>query len=142
MKNKRRTLAIIGVFLVILILALVYPMLSYVQKAAPVNDIRISYKLDSRLNSGVYGGDHWVSQPTFSAQDNVEARAMGLDSKSNPIDINPKWIASDPDMVTVSPSESSEVKITVKRAGQSTVQVTSPGISTELAIKAELQDNV
>jgi FKBP-type peptidyl-prolyl cis-trans isomerase FklB len=142
MKNERRTLALFGTLLAILILALVYPILSSVQKTASVNDIRISYKLDRRLNSGVYGGEQWVSQPTFSAQDAVEAKATGLDSKDNPIEINPKWTASDPDMVTVSPSQGSEVKITVKRAGQSTVQVTSPGIATDLAIKAELQNNV
>jgi FKBP-type peptidyl-prolyl cis-trans isomerase FklB len=142
MKNKRLIVAIFIVILTILILALAYPILSRVQKAAAVSDIRISYKLDRRLNSGVYGGDHWVSQPTFSAQDAVEARALGIDTKGNPIYINPTWIASDPDMVAVSPSQGDEVKITVKRAGQSSVQVTSPGIATELAIKAESQNNV
>jgi FKBP-type peptidyl-prolyl cis-trans isomerase FklB len=44
--------------------------------------------------------------------------------------------------VTVTPAEGNEVKISVKRAGQSSVQVTTPGVSKELAIKAESQNNV
>jgi FKBP-type peptidyl-prolyl cis-trans isomerase FklB len=142
MKYERRTLVVLGIILAVLISALAYPIWSYVRKTSNIDDIRISYKLDRRLNSGVYGGDHWVSQPTFSAEGAVEARATAFDARDNSIDINPKWTASDPDMVTVSPGQGSEVKITVKRAGQSAVQVTTPEISTELAIKAELQNNV
>ncbi len=44
-------------------------------------------------------------------------------------------------MVTVSPSEGNTVKIAVKRAGETTLRVTSDGVSKELSIKAAHQNN-
>jgi FKBP-type peptidyl-prolyl cis-trans isomerase FklB len=107
--------------------------------------IQLSFKLDPRLSGGTYGGERWVSPPTYmgaSAQDTVEIKALGTDAQGRPVRIRPKWIASDPRMVTVSPSEGDAVKVTVKHAGQSSLQVTSPGVSKELSIKAEYKDNV
>jgi hypothetical protein len=44
-------------------------------------------------------------------------------------------------MVTVSPSEGNEVKISVKRAGISTLKVAAPGVSKQLSIKATVEGN-
>lgn len=102
--------------------------------------IQVSFKLDPRLASGVYGGERWVSPATYvgaSGQDTVEVKAVGLDTKGNSVSIIPEWIASDPEMVAVSPSQGEQVKISVKRAGQSSLKVTSNRVTRELTIKAE-----
>ena len=116
------------------------------QAASSITDIKVSFKLDPSITRGMYMGDRWVSPPTFTGVQEgkevmVEARVEGLDAKGNPIDIHPTWIPSDPDMVTVSPGQGKEVKITVRRTGQSSLKVVSPGFSRELIIKATDQGN-
>jgi len=111
--------------------------------AAPPRDIKVAFKLDPRLTSGLHMGDHWV--PTSSGfqegKCTAEARAQGLGANGRPVRISPKWVPSDAEMVTVSPVEGSDVKITVQRDGQSKLMVVSPGVSRELSIKAAYQDN-
>lgn len=107
--------------------------------AAPLTDIKVSFKLDSRLTRGLYMGDLWVSPPTYigaSGQDTIEARALGIDDKGRPVNIRPEWIPMDTGMVTVTPVRGNEVKITVRRAGESSLKVAAPGFSRELSIKA------
>jgi hypothetical protein len=99
----------------------------------------ISFKLDPRLASGTYGGERWVSPPMYTgaaAQDTVEGRVEGFDAKGRPLNISAKWVPSDPEMVTVSPGEGRQVRIVVKRAGETRLQVSSQGVSRELVIKA------
>jgi hypothetical protein len=105
-------------------------------------DIQVSYRLDPWLVSGNYGGGFWGSpavlgpatqgRPTFV----VRARAQGLDAAGRPL-TDFEWVPADPGMVRVSPGRGSEVTITVERAGQSTLHVTSGGSTRELVIKAE-----
>ena len=112
--------------------------------AAPtLAGINVSFKLDPRLTQGLYMGERWVSPPTYTNNNSrdgktltVEARADGLDGKGQATNINPRWIPADPEMVVVSPSQGSAVTITVKRAGQTSVQVASQDISKKLSIKA------
>jgi len=117
-----------------------------VQTGATLTDIELSYKLDPRLTKGMYMGERWVSPPTYTRlQDGktatVEARAQGVDAQGKPRNINPKWIAVDPGMVTVTPGEGNEVKITVQRAGKSTLRVASDGVSKELSVTAAYRGN-
>lgn len=108
-----------------------------------VSAIEVAFKLDPRLTKGLYMGERWVSPPTYTTTlDTVEARVAGVGPKGSLGNISAKWIPSDPGMVTISPAEGNEVKISVKRAGESRVQVTSGGISKELSIKAANQNNV
>lgn len=112
--------------------------------AAAFAGIQVSFKLDPRVTKGLYMGDRWISSPVYtggSAQDTIEAKAYGLDAKGGSTKISPQWIPADPEMVTVSPAEGHEVKITVKRVGESVLKVTSAGVSTDLAIKATGQGN-
>ncbi len=116
---------------------------------AAFGDIQISFKLDPRLLGPTYGGERWVSPSTYGpiaqAGDTytVEARATRVDAQGQPVQIIPKWIPADPDMVTVSPAQGSQVTITVKRAGESSLQVTtSNGMSKTLSITAAYKDNV
>ncbi len=109
-------------------------------RPAALVDINVSFKLDPRLTRGLYMGERWGSPPTYSGVQegvfSVDARVQGLDAKGQPLDISPKWIPSDPKMVTVSPSQGNAVQITVHRAGQSSLQVTSQGFTRTLSIKA------
>jgi FKBP-type peptidyl-prolyl cis-trans isomerase FklB len=112
---------------------------------ASVTDIKVSFQLDPRLTRGLYMGERWVSPPTYvggAGQDTVMVRAEGLDAKGKTVGIRPEWMPADPDMVEVSPRQGEEVKITVRRVGQSTVRVASPGFSRELIIKAAEKGNV
>jgi FKBP-type peptidyl-prolyl cis-trans isomerase len=105
--------------------------------AADKTGIQVSFKLDPRLTQGQYMGERWVSPPTYTTTlDTVEARVAGVDPKGRIGNISAKWIPSDPDMVTVSPGQGQEVKITVKRAGVSSLKVVSQGVSKALSVKA------
>jgi hypothetical protein len=104
----------------------------------------VSFKLDPRLTQGLYMGDRWVSPPTYvgaTAQDTVEARVQGLDAQGKARSVKPEWIPADPGMVAVTPALGDQVKITVRRAGESKLNVVSAGVSKELSIKAVYQDN-
>ncbi len=86
--------------------------------------------MDPRLTKGLYMGDRWISAPTYTGtagQDTVDARVRGVDADGATVAIRPQWVPADPEMVTVSPSQGNEVKITVKRAGESRLRVTSGG---------------
>jgi len=117
------------------------------KQAAPrapgaLTGIEVSFKMDPRITRGMYMGDRWISPPTFTStfqegkETTVEARVHGVDAKKNKMKIKPKWTPSDPEMVTVTPGEGSDVKIAVKRAGKSTLNVAAPGVSKEFSIKA------
>ena len=108
--------------------------------ASTITNIGISFKLDPRLQDSTYGGERWVSPLTFTgatAQDTVEARAQGVEGKGLPVKISPEWVSSDPEMVTVAPSQGDQVKITVHRAGESTLKVAAQGFSKELVVRAK-----
>jgi YbbR domain-containing protein len=112
------------------------------KEKAPAADsavIQVSFKMDSRITRGLYMGDRWISPPKYtitSAQEAIESKAYRIDGKGKSMKISPQWIPADTEMVAVSPAEGHEVKISVKRAGESTLKVTSDGVSKELSIKA------
>ena len=109
--------------------------------------IRVAFKLDSRLTTGLYMGERWVSPPTYSASGagasvTVDVRASGLDAIGRPARISAVWTSSDPAMVSVTPGEGNVVSINVQRPGESTVTVASHGMTRQLAVKAVRQDAV
>ena len=113
---------------------------------APLRGIDVAFMLDPRLTSGLYMGERWVSPPTYTRVQEgtsltVAARAAGRDARGTPINISPTWIPADPEMVTVSPGQGNAVQITVHRAGQSRLQVTSQEVSKYLSIKAVARNN-
>lgn len=112
---------------------------------ASASDIKFSFKLDPRLAGGTYGGERWVSRPTYTGiggQNIVEVRAKVFDAAGRPTNVSPKWIPENPAMLSVTPSDGTQVKITVQGAGESKVEVVAPGFSRELSIKATLTDDV
>jgi FKBP-type peptidyl-prolyl cis-trans isomerase len=109
--------------------------------------IDISFKLDPRLTQGLYLGERWVSPPTYSSAGTsqsvtINARAHGRDATGKTVTIRPKWIATDPEMVTVTPDEGNAVSIMVRRVGQSSLRVTSQDVSRQLTINATSIGNV
>ena len=114
--------------------------------AAALSGIQVSFKLDSKLSGPTYGGEKWVSPATYTALGDasgvtVETKAEGVSPKTS-VKIRPTWVPSDPEMVTVMPGEGSKVTITVKRAGTSSVRVTSGELSRNLSLKAELRNSL
>ncbi len=118
------------------------------QVANPLADLKVSFKLDPRLTRSLYMGDRWISPPTYNStvhegrKITIEARAHGVDSYGRPVAVNLRWIPSDPDMVSVSPSQGSQVSITIYGGGQSSLKVVSQGWEgKELFIKATEKDD-
>jgi FKBP-type peptidyl-prolyl cis-trans isomerase FklB len=107
--------------------------------AVEVKGIQLTFKRDPRLIDPTRNPQVWVAAPYegAAAQDTVEARAQGVDSRGASVKISPQWIASDPDMVTVSPSQGDDVMIKVHHAGDSKLKITHQGLSKELEIKAQ-----
>lgn len=119
-----------------------------VSRRGVLTDIEVSFKLDPRLTKSVYMylGENWISPPISLHADaqarpipTVEAKVQVHDAKGQPVDLNPEWIPADPEMVTVSPSQGNAVQITVRHAGQSSLEVTSQRVSRKLAIMAWYQ---
>ena len=88
-------------------------------------------------------GARWVSPPTYTlaAQPGtdvtIDARARALDAAGRVIKGGPPiWTPTDPGMIAVSPAERGSVRITVRRAGTSDVDVTSGGTAKRLTVAA------
>jgi len=112
------------------------------EPSASLTGITVSFKLDPRVIDPTHGGTQWISPPTYAganAQSTVEARAQGVDANGRLSPIRATWIAADPNMVKVSPSQGSEVKIVVKRAGQSSVKVVSGRVSQSLTVQSRYE---
>ena len=110
-------------------------------------NMTFAFKLDPRLVSGNYGGDPWVSPPTYTKMGDaktctVEARVQGRDANGATVPVTPTWTASDSEMVTIAPVQGTEITMVVKRAGESTVRVSANGVSKELTIKAAYGNDV
>lgn len=116
------------------------------EKAGPAAaKILLVFKLDPRLAGPTYGGERWVSPPTYSgaaAQDTVEVRASAVDARGTPTKASIDWSPSDPEMVTVTPPRGEQVKIAVKRAGESSVTVKAGGASRKLTVKAAQKSGI
>jgi FKBP-type peptidyl-prolyl cis-trans isomerase FklB len=107
---------------------------------ASVTGIQLSFKRDPRMVDPYRGIGPWVTGSNYTgatAQDMVEIRAEGVDAGGKPAKINPEWSTSDAEMVTVSPSQGDDVKITVHKAGESKLKITYQGLSKELMVKAK-----
>jgi FKBP-type peptidyl-prolyl cis-trans isomerase len=108
--------------------------------AAGVVEIQLSFKRDPRMVDPTRGIGPWVSGSKYggaTAQDTVEVRAAGVDAAGKPAKISPEWTPSDLEMVTVTPTQGDDVKITVHRAGESKLRITYQALSTELMVKAK-----
>jgi len=105
--------------------------------------LNVSFRLDPRIAKGLYMGDRWLPPPYAQVgqgkQVILDARAEGVDGRGKPVRVSASWIPADPEMVTVTPTRGSEVRITALRPGESTVEVSSQGVSRQLSVKADLK---
>jgi FKBP-type peptidyl-prolyl cis-trans isomerase FklB len=86
------------------------------------------------------GVGEWATGNSYqgaTAQDTVEARAEGVNAAGKAMKISPEWSASDAEMVTVSPSQGDDVKITVHKAGESKLKIAYQGVMKELVVRAQ-----
>ena len=91
-------------------------------------DPKIAFKLDPRVTGGLYMGDRWVAASNFIQVQNgarLIVAAKGPQGAS--------WVAADPSMVTVTPVSDREVRLTINRAGATTMTAAGK----VLTIKAE-----
>lgn len=108
----------------------------------PLNDLRVSFKLEPRLTRSLHMGDRWVSPPNYvqvgaGANCIVEAGILGLNAEGKAVEIAATWQAADPDMVHVSePGPGNTIKLTVVHPGKTTVEIASQGITKQLALHA------
>jgi len=105
-----------------------------------VTGMQLSFKRDPRMVDPYRGIGPWVTGSNYNgaaAQDTVEARAEGVNAAGKPAKITPDWTASDTEMVTISPTQGDNVKITVHKAGESKLKVTYQGLSKELVVRAK-----
>jgi hypothetical protein len=113
--------------------------------AAPAGGIQVSFKLDPRVTKSLYMGERWVSGATYSSAPAPEGEAIIVEARARRAgaatagEARPRWIASDPEMVTVSPAEGDDVKVTVRRAGESTVTVSHGDVSRAFTVKTVRQ---
>ena len=89
---------------------------------------KIAFKLDPRVTGGLYMGDRWVAASNFIQVQNGARLVVAAKGPQGA-----RWVAADSSMVTVTPVADDEVRITINRAGQTTM--TAAG--NLLTIKAE-----
>lgn len=99
-----------------------------------------SFKIDPRVLGPTYGGEHWVSPPTYTGARGQDAVETMVRTGGVPLRTDPEWSVSDPDLVTVSPPRGKQVTITAKRTGSSTVTVKAGAAIKTLTFKAEKHD--
>jgi hypothetical protein len=116
---------------------------AFVSDSTARTGILVSFKLDPCSAKSSYTGESWVPPPISicpggeaRTAPTVEAKADTLDAMGQPTNTSAEWIPADSEMVTVSPGQGNEVKITVRYAGQSSLKVASKEVSKELSIMA------
>jgi hypothetical protein len=101
----------------------------------PPAAIDIAFKLDPLLSGPTYGGERWVSPAVYSSaahaasEITVEARAMAVDAKGEPLPIHPEWRTSDASVVQLSQGDGNAVRITVRGGAPTRVTVAAAGLS-------------
>jgi hypothetical protein len=118
--------------------------LTVARPAGALTAIEVEFKIDARFTRGTYMRDRWVSRFGPLALDgtslSVDVRARGVTANGQSTNISPQWVPADPQMVTVTPIEgTNEFRLTVQRAGESTVAVSAQRMSKQLTVKAAHQ---
>jgi len=139
-------LFVIIVFVLVANLAACAPP-SEISRSTSIVEIRIFFKLDSRLLGPTYGGERWVSPATYGpihSSDKtyaveIRAEALDKDGKSLPVDF--EWTPENPEMITVLQGQDGQVTMTIQNIGESHVKVTTQNSSKSLLIKAQYANN-
>jgi hypothetical protein len=121
------------------------PIARAAEAAAPaeLSGLSILYKSDSRMIGGTYAAPRWLIGPTFAsvvqpgAMGIVDVKVRGLDATGKLMPVTPDWTVADPDRITVTPGRAGEFRITVSKAGESTLRVRSHGVYADLLVKSK-----
>lgn len=110
-----------------------------------ITAIQLELKVTSITKENFFMGEVWVAPAKFTdvqmgKQYVGYVRASGLDPEGTKVDLSPAWHPSDPAMVQIAPNPGHKVKLTVLKAGESSVMATAGPFSKELAIKAAYRD--
>jgi hypothetical protein len=101
----------------------------------------VFFKLDERITTSVYMGERWVAPETFTvvvqqgSEVSVDARAHLVDV-SGTSEAVATWTTDAPEMVAVSTNVGHEVRLTIRRPGQSKLTVSSAAGTSELSVVA------
>ncbi len=113
---------------------------------APPGSIEVSFKLDPRLTDPQYMGERWVSPPVFSialdGEGFIEARAQCMDAAGAETNTIAAWAPVHADMIVATPPQGTQVRITIHRTGESSLQIACGALSRALAVRAFMQDGV
>jgi hypothetical protein len=114
--------------------------------ATAAGGIQVTFKLDPRVTKGLYMGDRWASQVTYASASAPDVEAIAVQARARAAAVadakgkaGPSWTASDPEMVTISPAQGDDVKVNVRRAGESTVTVKAGDLSSTFTVKTARQ---
>ena len=121
------------------------PIARSAEAAAPadLSGLSILYKSDSRMVGGTYAAPHWLKGPRFTsavqpgAMGIVDVKVRGLDATGKLMPVTAEWTVADPDRITVAPGRAGEFRLTVGKAGESTLRVSSRGVYAELLVKSK-----
>jgi hypothetical protein len=108
---------------------------------APVEGLRVWFKLDAAISRGVYLGDVWVSPATFTAVKTgpelaIDVRLSAVEGQGRERAVDGSWTPEDAGVLGVSPREGHEVRLTVRRPGASRLTVSAGGLTTDLTVTA------
>ncbi|MBM4273141.1 MAG: hypothetical protein FJ134_01580 [Deltaproteobacteria bacterium] len=113
--------------------------------AAQIAALRVWFKNEFLTKENVYMGEVWNDPDKFQRTREGrtfthDLKVMGLDSRRNQVVVNATWKVSDQAQVKITPQRGHQVKLTIKKAGESTVTVSSGKISRKLTVIAEYRD--
>jgi hypothetical protein len=103
-----------------------------------ITAIRVSFKVAAITPQSFYMGEVWtptIKEAQAGDRITVGAKAVGLDSLGNQVDITPTWKAGNPAMINITPDQGPKVKLTALKTGQSHVTVAFGGISKKFPLK-------
>lgn len=112
-----------------------------------IESLQVKFKVDAATTRGLNMGDVWAAPAKFTGAQAarsfvVEARAVGLVSEGNPVDVEATWKSADPAAVKVSPETGKKVKLAVLKPGQWTVLVSFGNLTRKLDIKANFASGI
>lgn len=104
-----------------------------------IREIQLSFKRDLREVDPFRGIGLWSTAPSYTgaaAQDTVEIKAAGKTPSGKLAKISPQWTSSDPEMVTITPSQGDDVNVSVHKEGECRLTIAYQGLTKELVVGA------
>lgn len=103
--------------------------------------IAVAFRLDPELTQGMFLGERWVSPPSYlfaqqGMQYVTQARVQYVDDRGERRSLSGDWTTTNPDMVALTPHDTGDVTIVVRRPGESDLMVVTGSGSKRLHVRA------